>query len=112
MKTIQQFINAARFQLQDLTEAYRYADEHLVQALDLAFDECYRIRPDIFVRAEQPDLVGKPLNTEVPCPRGYQMAFVFYMCGWVSLSDQEDTQDARATVFLNKFVGQLTVTAS
>ncbi|QIG66841.1 hypothetical protein EVB41_011 [Rhizobium phage RHph_TM3_14A] len=113
MQTIQDFINAARFQLQDRSAgAYRYEDADLVQGLENAFDEAYRIRPDIFVKADQPSLVGQPLNTVVPCPRGYQMAFLFYMCGYVSLSDQEDTQDARAGVFLNKFVSQLTVTVA
>lgn len=114
MKFIQDYINTARFQLQDRLEgSYRYADEDLVQGLELAFDEAFRIRPDIFVRQTEPELTGKPLNTtEVPAPRGYQMAFVFYMCGYVTLSDQEDTQDARATVFLNKFVAQLTTTVS
>lgn len=114
MKFIKDYINAARFQLQDRADgAYRYASDDLVQGLEIAFDEAYRIRPDIFIRAPEPQLVGQNVDTtEVPCPRGYQMTFVYYMCGWVTLSDQEDTQDARAGVFLNKFVSQLTTTVA
>lgn len=111
--TIKNLIDICRFQLQDMQDQpYRYADDKLVMGLDVAFDECYRIRPDIFIREPEPDVIGKPLTTEVPVPRGYVMAFAFYMCGFVSMSDQEDTQDSRATVFLNKFVAQLTTTAS
>jgi hypothetical protein len=114
MKFIQDYINAARFQLQDLADGpYRYSDDALVLGLEIGFDEAYRIRPDIFVKEDQPVLVGQPLDTTVvPAPRGYQMAFIYHMCGWVMLSDQEDTQDARAGVFLNKFVSQLTTTVS
>jgi len=113
VKTIQDYINAARFQLQDETSgAYRFTDAQFVMALSSAFDEAYRVRPDFFVRQSEPDLIGKPLTTEVPAPRGYQMAFVYYMMGWVTMSNQEDTEDARAGTFLNKFVAQLQTTAS
>ena len=113
MKYIQDYINAARIQLQDKLEPFRYEDDTLVMALDIAFDEAYRIRPDMFVKEPDPNLIGAPLDTTVvPAPRGYQMSFVYYMCGWATLSDQEDTQDARAGVFLNKFVSQLSITAS
>lgn len=111
--TIQNMIDIARFELQDQQAgSYRYTDEALTMGLSLAFDEAYRIRPDIFVQLEEPTIIGQPLTTEVPIPRGYKMAFAFYMCGFVSMSDQEDTQDSRATVFLNKFVSQMTTTAS
>lgn len=114
MKTIQQYIDAARFQLQDTTVgAYRYEDTAFVLALATALDEAYRVRPDFFVRSDEPDIIGKPLSTEVTwVPRGYQMAFVYYMMGWVSMSNQEDTEDARAGTFLNKFIAQLQTTAS
>lgn len=113
MKTIQDYITAARFQMQDVQEgAYRFTDDSFVLALSAAFDEAYRVRPDFFVRQSEPDIIGKPLATEVPVPRGYQMAFLYYMIGWVTMSNQEDTEDARAGTFLNKFVAQLQQTAS
>lgn len=114
MKYVKDYIDAARFQLQDeQAGAYRYSDDKFVFALQTAFDEAYRVRPDIFVRVDEPTLVGQPTaTTEVPAPRGYQMAFVYYMMGWVSMSNQEDTEDSRASTFLNKFVAQLTTPQS
>lgn len=113
MATIQDCINTARFQLQDeLTGAYRYSDDKFVMALNIAFDEAYRIRPDFFIRIDQPVIIGAPLTTIVPIPRGYFMAFCFYMAGFVQMSDQEDTTDARSAVMLNKFISQLTTPQS
>lgn len=113
MKTLQDYINASRILLQDTLEsAPRYTDADFRLALMLAFDEAYRIRPDIFIRMEQPDIMTATMAFEVPVPRGYQSAFIYYMCGHVQLRDQEDTQDNRATVFLNKFVMQLLTTAA
>lgn len=113
MITISDYIKAARILLQDTTEdAPRYMDSEFQLALSLAFDEAYRIRPDLFLRTTLPVFTTAPLNTPVPAPRGYQSAFLYYMCGHIQLRDQEDTQDTRATVFLNKFVSQLLTTAS
>jgi hypothetical protein len=110
--TIRDYINSARTLLQDTTGAPRYSDDQFKLALNLAFDEAYRIRPDMFIRNEVPDLSEAGVTTSVPVPRGYQSAFLYYICGMVQLQDQEDTQDNRATVFLNKFVSQLLTTSS
>lgn len=113
MKTLDQFIKAARILLQDTIPSYRYSDEEFKLALELAFDEARRIRPDFFIREPYPtDIIDQPGSYEPPVPVGYQSAFLFYMCGHVQLRDQEDTQDNRATIFLNKFVAQLLTTAA
>lgn len=112
MKTIRDFIDAARILLQDTVEDYRYSDDEFKLALDIAFDEAYRIRPDLFLRIEVPPFVTSGVTTEVPAPRGYQSAILYYICGHVQLRDQEDTQDSRASVFLNKFISQLLTTAA
>lgn len=112
MKTLQDFISAARILLQDTTGAPRYQDEEFKLALTLSFDEAYRIRPDMFVKLPETSYVGSPPETVVAVPRGYQSAFLYYMCGHVQLRDQEDTQDNRATIFLNKFTTQLLTAAS
>lgn len=110
MKTIRDFIDAARILLQDQVADYRYSDDDFKLALDIAFDEAYRIRPDLFLRVNVPSFVTSGVTTEVPVPRGYQSAILYYICGHVQLRDQEDTQDSRASVFLNKFVAQLMTT--
>lgn len=115
MKTIQDFITSARILLQDTMEgAYRYTDEEFKLALDLALDEAYRIRPDLFVGVDVSavSVSTAALTVTPPVPRGYQSVFLYYMCGHVQLRDQEDVTDNRASVFLNKFTSQLLATAS
>jgi hypothetical protein len=108
MATVQEFIDLARFQLQDQMEAYRYSDANFIMGLNVAFDEAYRLRPDMFIR--QAEVTYTSVTDEVVYPRGYKMAFVYYMCGFIQLSDEEDTTDARAGSFLSKFMAQLTQT--
>ena len=112
MQTISDYLKAARTLLQDEAAAKRYSDDKYVLSLSLAFDEAFRIRPDMFVKLPDVSLVGMPMDTPVPAPRGYQSAFLYYMCGHVQLMDDEDTQDNRASIFLNKFTAQLLATAS
>lgn len=113
MKTLKDYIAASRILLQDTLEADpRYSDDEFKLALGLAFDEAYRIRPDMFLRIDEPDIMAAGMDYVVPVPRGYQSAFIYYMCGHVQLRDQEDTQDNRASVFLNKFLSQLLTTAA
>lgn len=113
METIEDFIKAARILLQDVMDApFRYSEDEFRLALELAFDEAYRIRPDMFIRNDKPNYLTVPITTKVSAPRGYKMAFIYYMCGHVQLRDQEDTQDNRASIFLNKFITQLMATAS
>lgn len=113
MKTVEDYIKSARIQLQDTVEgAYRYSDEELKLAFDLAFDEAYRIRPDFFVRVDPDPIVTSPVTYAPPVPRGYQSAFLYYICGHVQLRDQEETTDNRASAMLAKFTGQLLNTAA
>lgn len=112
MDTVENYIDAARTLMQDTTAAPRYSDAQFQLALDLAFDEAYRIRPDMFIRLTVPTFATSPLTTKVPAPKGYQSAFLYYMIGHVQLQDQEDTSDARASTMLNKFIAQLLNTAA
>jgi len=43
----------------------------------------------------------------VPIDPQVRVAFVYYICGMAQLRDEENTQDARSAMFLNKFVSQL-----
>lgn len=111
-RTIEQFTNQARILLQDTTPTPRYSDDELRSALALAFDEAYRVRPDFFINVEPVFLAPLPPDTVLPIPRGYAMAFLFFMVGYVQLRDAEDTVDARAGVFVSKFTAQLLTTPS
>ena len=113
MKTVEDYIKSARVQLQDtLNSPYRYSDDELKLAFDLAFDEAFRIRPDMFVRIEPETILSAPLTYEPPVPRGYQSAFLYYITGHVQLRDQEETTDSRASAMLSKFTAQLLTSAS
>lgn len=112
MDTVRDYIDAARILLQDTSTAPRYSDDQFKLGLDLAFDEAYRLRPDIFIRNEPPTFMGGGVTVKVPAPRGYQSAFLYYICGHAQLQDQEDTTDSRASIFLNKFIAQLMTTAA
>lgn len=114
MKTIKDYITSARILLQDTVDMpYRYADADFQLALDLALDEAFRIRPDLFIKVAVTSMVGADIETaEPPIPRGYQSAFLYYITGHVQLRDDEATTDARASTLLNKFIAQLLTTAA
>lgn len=109
METVADYIRASRILLQD-TEAgaYRYSDDELVMALDISLREARRLRPDMFKNGAIPKYSGLPITTETVIPSEYFSAFVYYVTGHAQLRDAEENQDARSTVFLNKFVAQLT----
>lgn len=108
MLIVQDYITTARILLKDtMAGAYRYSDDNLKLALHMAFFEAYRIRPDMFINKPIPNIKDAAVGDEVPVPNGYQMAFVYYVCGWTQLQDEEETTDSRAISFINKFTAQL-----
>lgn len=112
MQTVQDYITSARTLMQDTTTAPRYSDDQFKLALDLAFDEAYRIRPDFFLQVTVPTFAGAATSTQVPVPKGYQSAFLYYIVGYVQLQDQEDTTDARSAAIMNMFTAKLLNTAA
>jgi len=113
MQTLADFIQATRILLKDtMVGAYRYDDDMLKLALSFAFDEAFRIRPDMFVSSTIPNVMAMVAGDTVPVPNGYKMSFTYYMAGWTQMQDEEDTQDARAAAFMNKFTSQLLATAA
>jgi hypothetical protein len=108
---VSDYLADARRLLQDRVAPYRYPDEDLVAALNAAVLEARRIRSDIFmVQARTgtlPSFSTAALSAAVPVDHQYRMAFVYYIVGRAALSDEEENEDARATVFMNKFVAQL-----
>lgn len=132
------YIGMARLNLQDLVMPYRYPDQTLLNALNLALDEVTRIRPDMYLdlKYQRPlrkgdidegepgeyttsDIVVNsdgsygPGGTLVPIPSKYTQAIDWFIAGWAQFLDVTDTQDQRAQGFLMKFQTHLaTLTAA
>lgn len=108
---VSDIITRARVMLQDLVPPFRYPDTDFIAALNEACMEAKRLRPDLYLRTMNQSLpfftTAGDSVTEDKIPSEYRTAFIYYLVGNAQLRDDEDTEDARATVFLNKFVAQL-----
>lgn len=111
LDTVQDYIDQARVLLQDTVDApYRYPTADLVENLNMGVLEARRLRPEIFksyFRSSLPDFSTSNMSATVPIDPQVRVAFVYYICGMAQLRDEENTQDARSAMFLNKFVSQL-----
>lgn len=109
LKKVSDYIARARELLQDQNAAsYRYPDADLISNLNLGLLEARRIRPELFMgRSDDVPEYTSP-NQEVVIDQQYRVSLLYYTVGMTGLRDQEASQDSRATVFLNKFVSQLT----
>ena len=115
------YISSCRISLQDKVAPYRYSDDQIIDALNLAISEAQRLRPDIFLdlkyqrrltKGDIGDGIPGPYTSAdttplVPVPSKYRQAFAWYMTGWVQFTDVSDTTDARAQAFMSKFQSQL-----
>lgn len=111
LDTVGKIVARARTLLQDTVDPYRYPTADLIAALNEACMEAKRLRPDLYLRtlnltmpsfADVADTVS-----ENQIPSEYRPAFVYYLVGNAQLQDEEDVQDQRATIFLNKFTAQM-----
>jgi hypothetical protein len=110
LSTVQEYVDRARVLLQDQVAPYRYPDDDLVGALNDGILESRRLRPDImssYFRSTLPEFSTSNMSATVPIDPMYRMTFVYYICGMAQLRDDENVQDSRAAVFLNKFVSQM-----
>lgn len=111
LDTVGQIVARARTLLQDTVEPFRYSTPDLIAALNEACMEAKRLRPDIYLRTLDLSLPSFTAEadtvTDSKIPTEYRTAFIYYIVGNAQLQDQEDVQDQRATVFLNKFTAQL-----
>lgn len=115
LDTVQDYIDRARVLLLDQVVPYRYADADLVENLNMGILEARKIRPDLFksyFASSLPDYSTANLNATVDIDPQYRVAFVYYICGASQLRDDENTQDSRAVIFLNKFTSQLLTIAA
>jgi hypothetical protein len=118
---VSDYVSATRSFLHDLIgPPYRYSDDDIINALNVAVGDISRIRPDIFLeykyqgplpRASQLNDLVPPLyqatrpNDVVAIPRKFYQPTIFFMSGMLQLYDVDDTQDVRAQAFYGKFLG-------
>lgn len=110
LATVADYVRNARVLLQDTVADYRYSDTELVEGLNLGLLEMRRVRADLlrsYFKTDVPSFSASAMATSVPVDQQYRVALLYYICGQAQLRDDEDTQGARATAFLNKFVAQL-----
>lgn len=108
LDTVAKYVTAARTLLSDTVEPYRYSDGSLVFGLSASLLEARKLRPDLFLGRldDVPEFTAND-SSEVEFDQQYRVALLYYIVGHAQLRDDEDTQDARAATFLNKFLGQL-----
>jgi hypothetical protein len=101
---VQDYISDTRTILLDTIAPYRYDDPSLLVAFNVALLEARRIRADLFVYASAsvPYYAAND-TTVVPMEQPFRLALVFGTVGHALTRDQEDVQDARATVFMGLF---------
>jgi hypothetical protein len=106
--TVIDYVNEARVLLQDTLVPFRYKDEELVSALNLALTQAHRLRRDLFLKYSATPNYPVVAATEVDIDEGYRRAILFFICGHAQLRDEEETTDARAAAFLQSFTAQMT----
>lgn len=110
LNTVADYITETRALMQDEVVPYRYPDASIVGALNIAIGDAYRIRPDMWLNYYDialPSYSSGTPGATVDIPQGYRQAFVYFIVAFCQLRDQEDVQDARSSVFMNKFTNQL-----
>ena len=118
---------------------YRYTDDQIVDALNVALEETQRIRPDIFLDLKYQQKIQSndlddgfissyytsndiafdgsnnyvPSNgTLVPIPSRYNDPIIWYIGAHLQFLDVDDTEDTRGIAFLTKFMQRMTQAAS
>lgn len=110
LDTVQDYVDRARVLLLDTLSPYRYEDADLVEALNMGVMEARRLRPELFkayFRTSLPEFSTGNMSQAVDIDPMLRSAFVYYICGQAQLRDDENVQDGRAALFLNKFTSQL-----
>jgi len=117
LETVGQYLVESRRLLQDEVVPYRYEDDDLVDALNIALLEARRLRADLFLPAFTIPYFAPPADhvaadatlkaKSVPLDPMYRQSVVYYIVGRMQLRDDESTMDARAASLLTKFVAQM-----
>jgi hypothetical protein len=103
--SIQDYVTDVRTIILDKVQPYRYPDDSLVEALNIALLEGRRLRSDLFVCRYGNDVprFTSVSGEEVPIEPQFRLAFVYGIAAHVLLRDEEDVQDSRSNTFLERF---------
>jgi len=104
LDAVEDYITDARVLLLDTVLPYRYDDGSLLIALNTMITQMRRLRPDLFVYADD-DLPAFTAvdDTVIPIESQFRLALVYGLVSHALSRDQEDVQDARATSFMGLF---------
>ena len=103
--TVQELVTDVRRLNLDKIAPFRYDDDSIITALNIALLEARRLRPDLFVcrygnHVPQFEAVSGDI---IPVESQFRLAFEYGVCAHVLLRDEEDVQDQRANTFLERF---------
>lgn len=112
-RTVADLIRHARGLLQDKEDLpYRYPDADLIDSLNQAMREVYRVRPDGFIKLKF-DIPLFTATTDVfPIADYFFNPVVYYCVGYTQLRDDEFANDGRALGTIQKATGTLLTPAS
>lgn len=105
LNTVQSYITDVRTMLLDKVQPYRYTDDELMVAFNVALLEARRLRADLFVTrwGNEVPYYTVPSGEVVCIEAQFRLGFVFGVCAHALLRDDEDVQDQRANTFLSRF---------
>lgn len=105
LNTVAGYIADARTLLQDLVPGYRFPDLSLLVALNVAMLEASRKRGDLFVfnvlTKGQVQAFQAVDDTYVDIEPQFRLGILYMLIGHALLREQEDTQVALATSYMN-----------
>lgn len=102
LNTVQDYVSAARTLLQDVN-AERYDDSDFVDALNFGLLEARRLRADLFIGVTTVPSFTVSNTDAVTIDQQYRTPLLYFVAAHVQMQDEEDTQDSRAAMFLQKF---------
>lgn len=109
LKVVGDILDQVRTLLQDVdstgSSGYRYSTDSIITNLNQGLADLYRIRPDLFLELgfKLPSFVVADLDKPLGIEDQYVSPLVFYVVGLTQARDDEQTQDARAGIFLKTF---------
>lgn len=108
LDTVGKITDYARVLLQDTLEPFRYPTANLIENLNVGLLDARRLRPDLFLYTSTDVPSYSATSETVDIDQQYRMALVYFVAGHAQLRDEEDVTDARAAVFIDRFVTMLT----